>query len=344
MKKNLLFASLLFAFGAKLTAQTINSSNMPSIGEEYSYFQDTLQYSQGAAGNGVTWNFSNVTFPATLEHEYYVNPSTTLNASSFPTATIAEGQAFDTNYTYFKINATEYTAVGAVQGTQLQTYTNPLTYATFPLTFGTTVTDNFAGSINTAFGVLSVTGNVNGIADGSGMITLPGSGGTVQALRFKVIIQQTLTLTVPFAVTINNYTTQYMWFDPSTKNVIFQVGRDSTVSSFAGQPSTTDISFTVRQKQGMVLTGASEFKTPNLMEVFPNPSFGKTRVNYSAKQNEQINVSVFDVTGKLVEKITESGNSGSSSIELNTSEWEKGIYLVQITQDKYQVTKKLVVK
>ncbi|MFN5628868.1 MAG: T9SS type A sorting domain-containing protein, partial [Bacteroidota bacterium] len=37
-------------------------------------------------------------------------------------------------------------------------------------------------------------------------------------------------------------------------------------------------------------------------------------------------------------------NGNSSSVDLEISNWERGIYFVQITQDKHQVTKKLVVR
>jgi hypothetical protein len=341
--KKILLSTAIFVLTIFITkGQTITSSNFPSIGEEYSYFSDTLQYSPGNSGNGVSWNFSNVQFPPTLEYEYYVNPANTLNASSFPTATLAEGQAVDTNFTYYKLNANEYTVLGSISGTQLQQYSDPITLSNLPMSFNSVTTDNFSGTINSQFGNFTINGNLNGIADAVGTITLPGSGGTVQCLRYKAIINQTITLSI-FGSVVNK-STQYLWFSPTTKNVVFQLSKDSSVTNFSGQPTTTSVSYSVRQKQGMVLTGTNEFSTSNFLELFPNPASNKARVLYSAKQNELISINIFDVSGKLVQSINETANGNSSSVDLEISNWERGIYFVQITQDKHQVTKKLVVR
>ena len=304
MKKNLL-TIILCASAIFAKAQTITISNVQDIGETYTYNQDTLQYSQGPAGNSVVWNFSSVTFPPTLEYEYYVVPSTTIGGANFPTSNLAEGTAADTNFTYYSRSASSLQILGTVFGTQTDNYSNPATYLSLPMSFGNTFTDDFASTISGSF-PLTITGTITGNADGAGTLTLPGSGGSVQALRLKLVINQLASAIIPpstIPVTVFNiFLTQYMWFNPATKNVVFQLGRDSVIFSFPGSPTTTSTGFSVKNKVGMVLTGTQEYKIPNAVEVFPNPSFGKTRVVYSAKPNEQINVNVYDVSGKLIEK------------------------------------------
>ena len=81
------------------------------------------------------------------------------------------------------------------------------------------------------------------------------------------------------------------------------------------------------------------------LKVSPNPTNGFTTFYFDNKNASMTDISVYDITGKLVDNVINGVmTSGSQSIEYNTSYLNSGIYIYKINSDNKDITGKLIVK
>jgi hypothetical protein len=98
------------------------------------------------------------------------------------------------------------------------------------------------------------------------------------------------------------------------------------------------------------LTGIENLIDTQNFFISPNPANEFAMIQFSLLHPSQVNVSVFDVNGKEIETLMndqlqqEEMSAGSHSLQLNTSEFPKGVYLVRIICDEESVTRKLMVQ
>lgn len=82
------------------------------------------------------------------------------------------------------------------------------------------------------------------------------------------------------------------------------------------------------------------------VKVFPNPSDGRFQLTFEYSGQEKIKAKVFDITGKLVEDITDdlvkSERSVTSNIDLESP--SSGIYFIRISGGTSLLTKKIIIK
>ena len=77
----------------------------------------------------------------------------------------------------------------------------------------------------------------------------------------------------------------------------------------------------------------------NQIVIYPNPSTGIFSIRNS--QNKNIDLNVFDLTGKLIKKET---NLSNNLIELNLSNLDKGIYFIKLSIDNTTKIQKIILK
>lgn len=97
---------------------------------------------------------------------------------------------------------------------------------------------------------------------------------------------------------------------------------------------------------GSVLAIPSAFKTNGTLDnpthemtgltLFPNPTTGVLNVNTI----EPVNISIFDMTGKVVHKAENISNDGS----VNLSSLQKGMYIVRVAGESFQQTERIIIK
>ena len=82
------------------------------------------------------------------------------------------------------------------------------------------------------------------------------------------------------------------------------------------------------------------------VKVFPNPSDGRFQLTFEYSGQEKIKAKVFDITGKLVEDITDdlvkSERSVTANIDLESP--SSGIYFIRISGGTSLLTKKIIIK
>jgi hypothetical protein len=91
---------------------------------------------------------------------------------------------------------------------------------------------------------------------------------------------------------------------------------------------------------------ASVEQTISEVKVFPNPSNGRFQLSFEYSGQEKIKAKVFDITGKLVEDITDdlvkSERSVTANVDLESP--SSGIYFIRINGGKSLLTKKIIIR
>lgn len=80
-------------------------------------------------------------------------------------------------------------------------------------------------------------------------------------------------------------------------------------------------------------------------EFYPNPSkSGMVNLNYFTQNDDEITVSVFDMTGKLVVNQIQSIARGGNNLSFDFSELNTGIYIVKIGGEINPTHRKLIIE
>jgi hypothetical protein len=88
------------------------------------------------------------------------------------------------------------------------------------------------------------------------------------------------------------------------------------------------------------------YEANNAIEISinPNPTNGISNLVFTNFSKSNININLFDMTGKLVKNISnDTYSSGEHSIELNSVELAKGIYFIKMQQNEQTFTSKWIV-
>ncbi|MGJ8661644.1 MAG: T9SS type A sorting domain-containing protein, partial [Bacteroidota bacterium] len=82
-----------------------------------------------------------------------------------------------------------------------------------------------------------------------------------------------------------------------------------------------------------------------LSNVYPNPTTGNSTVSFALENAQDVNVTVYNVAGQAVyTNNMGTVQAGSHSFEINSKEFNAGVYMVNITSNDGVVTKKLIKK
>lgn len=91
-----------------------------------------------------------------------------------------------------------------------------------------------------------------------------------------------------------------------------------------------------------VIGGKEEY---TLEQNYPNPSRNETTIQYSLPKPEQVNISLFDITGRTVKVLVNaSREAGTHAISFNTGTLTKGIYYYKIQAGDFTDVKKMTVQ
>ncbi len=78
------------------------------------------------------------------------------------------------------------------------------------------------------------------------------------------------------------------------------------------------------------------------VRVFPNPTNGELTMVYDLSTDQEVEILVRDVTGKLLYKVEQMGVAGENQATLNLSANKNGMYLLQLTNGEQSLTKRVV--
>lgn len=79
--------------------------------------------------------------------------------------------------------------------------------------------------------------------------------------------------------------------------------------------------------------------------IFPNPTENLTTIQFSLVHQSRIQISVFDISGKeILILVNDEVQAGIRSLQINTSDFAKGVYILKMISDSEIETRKLVVR
>lgn len=345
MKKiylSLFTIALAFTANAQLTlTKAFNEPVSGDINSRKGY--DSTTALPNSPGAGQNWNFSSITSNTVSEVFTYTPAASTPSASAFPGATIAEDDGVG-GYNYFKTTASTYEMMGfSTAAGSSATFTNSGIIANWPVSFGYTGTDTYAGTVNYLSLVGPGTGTITASAPGSGTVTLPGSIVFNNCLQFKIVNKAEATIgTFPFAFTITTVATDYQYYAGTQKFPIILVSYSSQTLTSSSGPSVTDAyGITVNNN---VLTGINNINLEALnYNVYPNPATDMVNINLTNEASEAVSVVVMNNLGQVVKSV-DLGKGIEVKHLMNTSDLASGIYYVKTSIGEKSTTKKLIIQ
>ena len=83
---------------------------------------------------------------------------------------------------------------------------------------------------------------------------------------------------------------------------------------------------------------------PSQLNYYPNPNHGKFNLKFILDRKEQVTVKVMDISGREVYKETLMDFSGTYDNQLDLTGKEKGLYILQVSQKKKMLTRKILIE
>lgn len=345
MKK--FYPILFIAFGVFTTkAQLTQTNHAPIATDTYTNNQcDSTNITIGAGGANAVWNYSSVPVRTNISISYAgsSNPTT----SAFPNADVKITSSLASDTYYYKSTANDLGFYGG--GISLSTavailnYSAPAIFAQYPMSLNSTNTNSIAGTFSIT-SPLTVPGTFTGSCtysvDGTGTITLPGPSNSYTNVM-RVVTTQTMELTT--SLTTGTLTQKsYNYYSSGVKAPIFTINTGTLVIPLFGNFSETMVyinkdavkTATTAPPTQTYVTIAESASQSITIQLYPNPA--NSLVNLVTENAPSANlVSVFDITGKLVEKqyLIE------GKVKLNTSEYQSGLYIYSISSKSGETLK-----
>jgi hypothetical protein len=83
---------------------------------------------------------------------------------------------------------------------------------------------------------------------------------------------------------------------------------------------------------------------PSDLNYYPNPGSGKFNLKFNLEDKDEVTVRVMDILGKEVYKETIPNFDGIYTNQLNLIGYEKGVYVLQILQNKKALSRKILIE
>mgnify|MGYP000231610026 CR=1 FL=1 len=93
-----------------------------------------------------------------------------------------------------------------------------------------------------------------------------------------------------------------------------------------------------------VCTGIGAKTNVTDINLFPNPNEGNFILEFNANVNSFVNITVSDLTGKIVHTESISSTRGNNKVNLNVSNLQKGFYLLKATDALGEVNKSFIIR
>ncbi|MEY4602791.1 MAG: hypothetical protein RIT43_83 [Bacteroidota bacterium] len=345
MKKTLF--SLCIATISLANAQTVTmeQANEPSVGNlKTMYLCDSLTDPlETVTGNNVTWDYSSIVGINSTRTIEVIDPATSPYSAQYPTST--KGFSIQGSLTnFYNSTATERVSQGFIFeepsfGLVIATFgTDEQKTVSYPFAYGSTLTDNFAGSLQFDFNGMAqnptCTGTSYASIDGQGTLLLPSGNTFSNVIRYKIV--DTVFTQVSFIVPIDVIfvRTQYEYYDLTNDNLPLFTHSFVTISQASSSTPLATQSAVLSSVQPTITTSLTALTEENIL-IYPNPATEDITIS-SIGKNTTLFVS--DLAGRTILSLeTESFNQ-----VIDISELPEGTYL--LTSDRMSSPIKLIKK
>jgi len=155
-----------------------------------------------------------------------------------------------------------------------------------------------------------------------------------------------LSLTGSFTFDAGEGFASYLWFDESTEQTYLFDGETWGTGVFDIWVEVTNEYGCTLRDSAVVSVGTVGINTdtPWTMSIYPNPSSGKFFISLDGFNAEKVSVSVFNSVGQQIIRndYKQIANKFIDFIDIGNN--AKGVYIITVSDGKYSVTKKLIVK
>jgi|ERR1035437_1627884 N-acetylneuraminic acid mutarotase len=80
------------------------------------------------------------------------------------------------------------------------------------------------------------------------------------------------------------------------------------------------------------------------ISIYPNPSDGIFRINYSSSRIASVDIKVINMTGKIIAMVNRKQTIGANEFSLDLSNKARGVYFIELISDTNHLTKKIVLE
>jgi hypothetical protein len=331
IKLQLLSSLLLLSGIAHAQAPTLTASGVNYLtGSTLNYTSVIAQYSPGASGANVTWNFSSMNANGNSSSLAIVNANTTPKASVFSSSNIAAKDGLD-GYEYYKTSNSALQSYGNyLNGNQTLLLTNPEDRLRFPFTYNNTYTDSWAGQLTstaTTF-ITKRSGNTTVTADAYGTLILPGATYT-NTLRIKYVQAYSDTINMSGMPFVYNYNVNaYAWYKEGLRYPLAFIS--NIITTVQGQQFSNIYSYAYINST----TGVNDIVSNiSAAQVYPNPASNALTIDFNATQNKNVVFTLVDATGRTVLVRNINALEGKNIIKEDVSALSNGLYFAQLHID-----------
>lgn len=359
MKKSLLLFVFVATYSFIIAQPTLTSTNyVPAVNDNQLYYiADTNSVIDPTIGANVVFSYGGLSGYGMTQNQYIVNPASTTNGSSFPTATYADtSDATASNIRYAQTYGTDsLNNIGFVAqipgyGTVIAQYdTDEETLMKFPFNYGDNYVDPYAGTFTMQGQNFNGQGNATVTADAWGELQMP-LGVTIDSvLRVKTVeyvITDTIVITFP-PITLNPFeinATYINYYKPSISKFPLL---SYVTGSIKQDGNVVDSTNNFISQYPLLNVGVEEInKNLTAFNLFPNPSNNQmVTVDLTVEDNSLLKIDLLNKLGQKVKTIFNGQSSlGRNKFEIDTNNLSAGIYFVNITIDGNSVAKKLVLQ
>ncbi|MFI5220472.1 MAG: T9SS type A sorting domain-containing protein [Bacteroidia bacterium] len=351
MKKILL--SLLSVAVISLNAQpTLTSANEATIGTSFTYnYVDPTGVQPGNSGASQTWNFASVTPNGTTSVHNYISVASTPYAANFPGTNLVQ-QVIDTATVYLyhttSVSSTELNGIAFDAGgtPSIMNYLNSELLRQYPITYNSTLSDTYAGTLTITLGPVTITiyrsGTYYYLADGYGTLITP-AGTFTNTLRGKirqVFTDSMVYVGVPLPAQLSqNFSTSYFWSCTNAPNKLYQfyIGYDTLVNAQGTTPQKS-VSY-----EGSATAIGENAPYESFATVYPNPTSDYAFINLDNSINGTAELFLYDSKGSVVKNISTKMTAASRyEWMFPVSDLANGLYHARITCGDKQWTTQIV--
>ncbi|MBL7895738.1 MAG: T9SS type A sorting domain-containing protein [Bacteroidia bacterium] len=327
------YTLFLICFLNILNAQySITQSAMPLPGDvDTQFYLDSNNLHLGTSGINQVWNYSSITSSMSPNTSTYVAISSVPNASLFPNATIALEYGAGGFYEMYNMNGKkEYLGTASSTLSNCAVWNNPLRYYNVPFAYGNSSSDsfNFFQSGDTYNGTISANAN------GTGVLIMP-TYTLSNVLRIQYAFSYTITGTNP-----GNYVgTQVEYYAAANKFPILSVGHGTYSGTFGTSVNKNG------SANGAYFTGMKEDKTPFIFSLFPNPvTNNELTINLTQNSDYPASICIRNIIGQTIATYEYTFSASNTNFKINTANFDKGIYLIEIKTKEGSLSKKIIIE
>ncbi|MFN3403923.1 MAG: T9SS type A sorting domain-containing protein [Cytophagaceae bacterium] len=345
-----IYLVFLFVAHVSMGQFTLTSSYKYEAGMSYrSYQYYTVDLAPQGSGASQTWNFTGM--------QEFSRYNSVVQSKSFdlyyPSANIVVKTSHSTPREYYYQPKNNELINWGYKNTEIgdanYSYQDSHKVLQYPMSFGgAEFSDSVKGTILINYMGTSFPGTrkakVVTSIDGYGSIVLPNSNHD-NVIRVKSLLTSKDTFTNPTdgeQVVVSSTVTTYVWYAENVKYPVFTlVYTDITDVPYIGSYTDTLAIENTEVPAGLF----SSNKESELINVYPNPAYGKINVSWTAENSANVTFNLTDLSGrKMMSLGSVTVNAGEQNHSFDISGILPGAYLLEIESEGRKGVKRVIIK